>query len=88
MPVGDDRHDVALGTHPRVDHGDVHRAVGKVAVRPRQPEARLRRPVHRDIVGHVDDPRLGQTRQDATLHGRDERPLRTKVGGERDDAAG
>ena len=44
--------------------------------------------MHQDVVCHIDDARRRKPRQDAALHRGDERPLRTEVGGERDDTAG
>ena len=88
MPARGDDDDVARSSDAGIDDRDVHRAVRKVRVRPRQPEPRLRRPIHRHLVRDVDDSRGGQVREDAALHRRDERPLMTEVRRDRDDAAG
>ena len=42
----------------------------------------------KDVVCHIDDARSCKPREDAALHGSDERTLRTEVGRERNDTAG
>ena len=76
---------VPRGADARIDHGDVHGGGREVAEGARQPEARLRRPVHHDLIHEIDDARTREAREHATLHDAHERPLMAEVGRDGDD---
>ncbi len=80
------RHNLARGADAGIDNRDVHGPRRKVLECPRQPEPGLRGPMHHDLVGEIDDPRLRETRQDHSLHDPDKRPLVPEVGGNGNDA--
>ncbi len=88
MSLGRHRHDVPGRSDPRVDDGDVDGAERKVPERAGQPEARLGRPVHHDLVREIDDARVVEAGEDAPLHDPDERALVPEVGGDGDDPGG
>ena len=47
-----------IGSHPRIDDGDVYRAFWKVLVRSTYPETGFRRPVRGNFMREIDDRRL------------------------------
>ena len=55
MSAGRDSDDVARSADARIDDRDVHRAGREIAEGARQPEPRLGRPVHDDLVREIDD---------------------------------
>src|SRR5690606_38635340 len=69
-------------------HGHMHRACREVLIGARQPEASFCRPVHWHLMRDVDDARLRQSPNDAPFHDGHERPLRTEVRRQGDDATG
>ena len=76
---------VARGADARIDYRDVHGCRREVVEGVRQPEARLRRPVHHDLMREIDDARRREAREHATLHDTDERSLVAEVGRDGDD---
>src|SRR5450755_4759677 len=80
--------DVARCAHPGIDHGNVHRTGWKIAKGPREPEARLGRPMDDDFVREVNDSCIGKATQYAALHHAHEWALMPEVSGDRDDSGG
>jgi len=80
-----DRHNLARCPNAGVHDSDVDGPRWEVPERSRQPETRLSRPVHDNLVGEIDDPGFWKSRQDHSFHDSDERTLVSEIGGDRND---
>ena len=76
--------DFALRPDARINDSDMHRAIGKVGVGAAQPEAGLGWPVCWNVMGEVDNSRIGKATDDYSGHHCGERAFVAKIGGDGD----